>query len=168
LSYPVGKLTRMTKTPTATVMRLPEGYGNPSVTLDWAAVQGKLERAERYWFATTRPDGRPHVVPLDGIWFTDLWYFGGAPQAVHQRNLQHNRQAAIHLEDTVAAVIVEGTAEFVTLTPDEARALAAASRAKYPSYGATPGGYASGVWRLRPAVVLAWDRLDIDATRFAF
>jgi hypothetical protein len=87
---------------------------------------------------------------------------------VHQRNLRHNQRAAINLPDTNAAVIVEGTAEFVTLTPDEARALAAASEVKYPAYGATPEGYAGGVRRLRPSGAFAWERLDVDATRFRF
>jgi hypothetical protein len=155
-------------TPIATPMRLPEGYGRPSVTLDWSAVRQRLEQAEQYWFATTRPDGRPHVVPLDGIWLDDRWYFGGDPRAVHQRNLDHNRQSAVHLPDPMAALIVEGTAEFVTLPPDLARRLAAASRAKYPAYGVTPESYAGGVWRLRPSVALAWERLNVDATRFAF
>jgi nitroimidazol reductase NimA-like FMN-containing flavoprotein (pyridoxamine 5'-phosphate oxidase superfamily) len=154
-------------TPVAAPIRLPPGYGNPTATLDWQAVRQKLERAERYWLATTRPDGRPHVVPVDGIWLDDLWYFGGAPQAVHQRNLRHNRHVAVNLEDTVAAVIVEGGAEFVTLEPELAERLATASRAKYP-YGATAESYAGGVWRLRPSVAFAWDRLNVDATRFTF
>jgi hypothetical protein len=158
----------MTSTPTAAPMRLPEEYGHPSTTLDWSAIQLRLEQAEQYWFATTRPDGRPHVVPLDGIWLDDLWYFGGAPQAVHQRNLGDNRQAAVHLADTMAVVILEGTAEFVTLAPDLAQRLATASNTKYPVYAATPERYAGGVWRLRPSVVFAWDRLDVDATRFEF
>jgi hypothetical protein len=166
VSYPRGMVRGMT--PTAAQMRLPEGYGHPSATVDWDAVRHRLERAERYWFATTRPDSRPHVVPLDGIWLDDLWYFGGSPQAIHQRNLKHNRQVAIHLEDTFAAIIVEGVAEFVTLDPGLARRLAAASRAKYPAYGATPEGFSSGVWRLRPALALAWNELFVDATRFTF
>ena len=74
----------------------------------------------------------------------------------------------MHLEDAVAAVIVEGTAEFGPLTPAEAQALATATQEKYAAYGATPERYSGGVWRLRPAVMLAWDRLDVDATRFTF
>jgi Pyridoxamine 5'-phosphate oxidase len=158
----------MTLTPTAVPMRLPKVYGTPQATLDWATIRPRLEQAEQYWFATTRPDGRPHVVPLDGIWLDDLWYFGGDPRAVHQRNLRDNQQSAVHLADPMAAVIVEGVAEFVTLPPDLAARLAAAMSAKYPQYGATPERFAGGVWRLRPSVVLAWDRLDVDATRFEF
>jgi hypothetical protein len=44
------------------------------------------------------------------------------------------------------------------------------ARVKYARYGyaVKPEEYAAGVWGLRPAVVLAWDRLNIDATRFVF
>jgi nitroimidazol reductase NimA-like FMN-containing flavoprotein (pyridoxamine 5'-phosphate oxidase superfamily) len=155
-------------TTTSASLSLPPGYGKPTVILPWQEIRERLVRAERYWLATTRPDGRPHVVPLDGIWLDDLWYFGGSPKAVHQRNLNTNQQVAINLEDALSAVIVEGRAEFVTLPAEVADRLATASRAKYPYYGATPQGYAAGVWRMRPTVAFAWNRLDTDATRFTF
>jgi hypothetical protein len=60
----------MTRTPNATPMRLPEGYGNPNVTLDWSAVRQRLEHAEQYWFATTLAWNRSYrtrsLVP-DGV-----------------------------------------------------------------------------------------------------
>ncbi|MEV0388431.1 pyridoxamine 5'-phosphate oxidase family protein [Nonomuraea sp. NPDC050643] len=31
--------------------------------------------------ATVRADGRPHVVPVDGVWVDDRLYFGGRPEA---------------------------------------------------------------------------------------
>jgi Pyridoxamine 5'-phosphate oxidase len=156
--------------PVAAQLQLPEGYGTPSRLLAWIEVRQRLEAAEQYWLATTRPDGRPHVVPVDGVWVDDIWYFGGAAEAVHQRNLRDNRQVAVHLADPIAAVIVEGTAEWRTPGPDEARAIADATRIKYARYGypANPDDYAAGMWGLRPAVVLAWDRLNVDATRFTF
>jgi hypothetical protein len=156
--------------PVAEQMQLPEGYGAPSKVLAWGAVRRRLEEAEQYWLATTRPDGRPHVVPVDGVWVDDVWYFGGAAQAVHQRNLQHNRQVAVHLADPIAAVIVEGIAQWRTPAADEARRIADATRVKYAKYGypANPDDYVAGVWGLRPTVVLAWDQLNVDATRFTF
>ena len=156
--------------PVAEQMQLPEGYGTPDTLLAWSAVRRRLEEAEQYWLATTRPDGRPHVVPVDGVWVDDLWYFGGAAAAVHQRNLRHNRQVAVHLADPIAAVIVEGTAEWRTPDRDEAHRIADATRVKYAAYGypIDPDNYAAGVWGLRPAVVLAWEQLHVNATRFRF
>ncbi|MBO0869600.1 MAG: pyridoxamine 5'-phosphate oxidase family protein [Micromonosporaceae bacterium] len=156
-------------TPTAAQMHLPPGYAGPDRRLlDWTAVRRRLAEARRYWLATTRPDGRPHVVPLDGIWLADLWYFGGAPEAIHQRNLLSDPRVAMNLADPESAVIVEGTAEFVTLATGEAVRLAEVMNEKYPEYKATTQRFADGVWRLRPALVLAWDQLDVDATRFTF
>jgi nitroimidazol reductase NimA-like FMN-containing flavoprotein (pyridoxamine 5'-phosphate oxidase superfamily) len=64
-----------------------------------------------YWLATTRPDGRPHVVPLDGLWLDDAWFFGGSAETVKSRNLKANPRAVVHLDDSERAVIVEGRCE---------------------------------------------------------
>lgn len=156
--------------PIAEQLQLPDGYGRPTTLLAWSGVRRRLEQAEQYWLATTRPDGRPHVVPVDGVWVDDIWYFGGASQAIHQRNMRHDPRVAVHLADPVAAVIAEGTARWRTPGPEEARHIAEASRAKYAAYGypADPAQYAGGVWGLRPAVVIAWDQLHVNATRFVF
>ncbi len=49
---------------------MPEGYGVPDSSdglLDWSDVEARLLAAPQYWMATTRPDGRPHVVPRWGV-----------------------------------------------------------------------------------------------------
>jgi Pyridoxamine 5'-phosphate oxidase len=99
--------------PTAERVELPEGYGTATTTMEWGAVRERLEQAPRYWLVTTRRDGRAHVVPVDGIWLDDAWWYGGSPGTLHQRNLEHDRRVAVHLEDTIAAVILEGSMERV-------------------------------------------------------
>lgn len=153
--------------PTAELLAVPAVYGKPKTLLDWDAVYPRLDQAERYWLATTRPDGRPHVVPVDGVWLDGVWYFGGHPDTVHQRNLRTNRKIAIHLEDAMAVVIVEGDAEWITPSAPVAKRLAETSNAKY-GYGATAKAYRAGTWGLRPRVVIAWANLMNDATRFTF
>jgi hypothetical protein len=153
--------------PTAEPLHFPPGYGDPKRTLDWPAVRGRLEAARSYWLATTRPDGRPHVVPVDGIWLDDHWYFGGSAETVHERNLRADPRVAVHLEDAASAVIVEGRAERVTPAADLAARLAGAANAKY-GYGATAEGYEAGIWALRPQRALAWSAFPTDATRFRF
>jgi len=156
--------------PVAEQMRLPEGYGVPHELLHWSKVRSRIEQAEHYWLATTRPDGRPHIVPVDGVWIDDVWYYGGAEQAVHHRNLLSNPQVAVHLPDTIAAVIVEGVAQWVKPSIELARRIADTTRGKYAKYGydVKAEDYLHGLWVVRPTVVLAWDRLNIDATRFVF
>jgi hypothetical protein len=153
--------------PTVAQINLPPGYGTPERALEWNAIRTRLEAAERYWLATTRPDGRPHVVPVDGVWVDGVWYFGGHPDTVHQRNLQHNQDIAVHLEDTVKAVIAEGRAEMVKPSPELARRLIAASKKKY-GYAMPDEAYAFGVWTLAPRRVLAWENVAADPTRFTF
>jgi nitroimidazol reductase NimA-like FMN-containing flavoprotein (pyridoxamine 5'-phosphate oxidase superfamily) len=148
-------------------IRLPAGYGTAKRTLDWGTVRQRLEASPRYWLATTRPDGRPHVVPVDGVWVGGVWYFGGHPDTVHQRNLRDNQEIVVHLEDTVAAVIAEGRAERTPVDAGQARELAAASERKY-GYAPPPAMYEDGVWSLRPRRVLAWEDLSSDPTRFTF
>jgi nitroimidazol reductase NimA-like FMN-containing flavoprotein (pyridoxamine 5'-phosphate oxidase superfamily) len=153
--------------PVAQPLDFPALYGEPEVLLAWEDVSARLEAAKQYWLATVRPDGRPHVVPLDGNWIGDAWYFGGSPETVKYRNLSANPHAALHLEDANSAVIVEGVAE-VTVPDDEfAERLAELSKAKY-GYGPPASVYKTGVWRLEPVRVLAWTQFPRDATRFRF
>jgi nitroimidazol reductase NimA-like FMN-containing flavoprotein (pyridoxamine 5'-phosphate oxidase superfamily) len=146
---------------------LPAAYGAPDRLLLWADVERRLTEATVYWLATTRPDGSPHVVPVDGMWLDTAAWFGGHPSTRHTRNLRRNPRAVVHLEDGTAAVIVHGVA--AVHVPDDAGAerLAAAAKAKY-GYGQPASTYREGVWRLTPVTVLAWNELPRDATRFRF
>ncbi|WP_157246389.1 pyridoxamine 5'-phosphate oxidase family protein [Nonomuraea typhae] len=151
--------------PTAEVLDLPDGYRTApqTITLTWDEVRGKLAAAQSYWLATTRPDGRPHVVPVDGLWVEDRFYFSGGEQTVHIRNLREDGRAGVHLEDAKAAVIVEGRAALVRLDPALAARVEAADREKY-GYGA----FTPEAWELTPERVLAWNWLPQDATRFTW
>jgi hypothetical protein len=153
--------------PTAERIDLPEGYGKATRTMDWAAVRERLERAPRYWLVTNRRDGRAHVVPVDGLWLDDTWWYGGSPQTLHQRNLEHDQRVVVHLEDTMAAVILEGSMRRVVPPPALAGRLAAASTAKY-GYGPPEAAYAAGLWALRPDRARAWSEFPADVTRFRF
>jgi nitroimidazol reductase NimA-like FMN-containing flavoprotein (pyridoxamine 5'-phosphate oxidase superfamily) len=153
--------------PVAEHLRLPEEYGRPSTLLSWASVSQRLVEAPRYWLATVRPDGRPHVVPTDGLWVGDALWFGGGAGTVHHRNLLHDGAAVAHLEDGERAVVVEGRARPTRPSAEQARELAALSEAKY-GYAAPVEAYRAEIWRLPPMRVLAWERFPADATRFRF
>ncbi|HET6770719.1 MAG TPA: pyridoxamine 5'-phosphate oxidase family protein [Actinomycetota bacterium] len=153
--------------PIAELLGFPEEYGKAATKLDWAAVRAELERAERYWIATTREDGRPHVVPVDGIWVDDLWYYGGSEEAVHHRMVTANPQVVMHLEDAMKAVIVEGEVRSTNPSKLVAERLAATSKKKY-GYAPPAADYEKGVLTLFPKRVLAWTTFPKDATRFRF
>jgi hypothetical protein len=73
----------------------------------------------------------------------------------------------VHLEDTVAAVILEGSMRRTVPPPSLARRLAAASHEKY-GYGPPEAAYAAGLWALRPDRARAWSTFPADVTRFRF
>ena len=135
--------------------------------MPWADVDRKLAEAKHYWLATVRVDGRPHVVPVDGLWLDARLRFGGVASTVWQKNVDHDPRVAVHLDDSAAAVIVEGTCAVEVPGLEEAEALVAASRSKY-GYAPPVEAYLSGVWTLTPDKVLAWTDLTADATRFVF
>jgi hypothetical protein len=149
----------------ARLLTLPKSYGTPHRVLAWEEVEQKLLKSKTYWLATTRPDGRPHTVPVDGIWLEGALYFGGDPATVHMRNLRSNPRAVVHTESGESPVIVEGTAKWYQPSHTEIGRLIEATQAKY-GYPASPDSFSAGTWRLLPGSVLAWDVLYQDATRF--
>ena len=155
--------------PTATKISFPKGYGTAKEVLAWAEVRARLEEAKAYWLATTRADGAPHLVPVDGLWVDDVWYYGGAPDTVHRRTVAQNPRAVMHLADPIKAVIVEGVVRGEGPSPELAQRLADASNTKYVEYGYRNDATAyADVLALFPTRVLAWTAFPLDATRFEF
>ena len=77
----------------------------------------RVETAKNVWMATVRPDGRPHLVPVWYVVDEGRWYICTAPGSVKARNLSHNPQLALALEDGTNPVIVEGEAQAVSPSP---------------------------------------------------
>jgi nitroimidazol reductase NimA-like FMN-containing flavoprotein (pyridoxamine 5'-phosphate oxidase superfamily) len=113
-------------------------YGNAEATPPpWEAIQRLLAEAQLYWIITVRADGRPHAVPLVGVWQDGAFAFCTGSDEQKQRNLDANPQVAVTTGSTGANgwdsgtdVVVEGTAVRVT-DPEDLRRLAAAWYAKY-------------------------------------
>jgi hypothetical protein len=90
------------------------GEGADDVLQPWSHAQKRLEVARNFWLATVRPDGRPHVTPVWGVWLDGALYIGGGSTARWARNLAEQPSAAIHLESGDDVVILEGeVVEFV-------------------------------------------------------
>ncbi len=134
--------------------------------LDWAGVQKRLEAARNYWIATTRPNGRPHVMPVWGLWWDDAFYFSTDPASQKGRNLVNNPEVVVHLESGDDAVILEGAAERVTdaNTLDE---FADRYDAKY-QFRPDTGNPDFAFFRVRPRRAFAWHEPDFpnSATRW--
>jgi len=164
--------------PVADRPTMPDGYGIPASMdglLPWDAVEARLHDARVYWMATTRPDGRPHVVPRWGVWLEGRLWYDGAPTTRHARNLRENPACALHLEDGTRAVILEGTSGPASAPgPAFGGRLAAGFADKYTADGYTlePGAWegeeAGGLCVFVPRTGLAWTAFPADATRYRF
>ena len=47
--------------------------------LPWSWAAERLAKARTYWLATTRPDGRPHAMPVWGVWLAGRDYSPTSP-----------------------------------------------------------------------------------------
>ena len=152
--------------------KFPDGYGIPKDTkgvLPWSWVDERMAKAQNYWVSTTRPDGRPHVRPVDGVWVEGALCFGGAPTSRWMRNLDANPAITVHLGGETEVLILEGTAERVA---DPKHPLVApsqkASREKYPGYFGGGEMPFAPFWMLRPSMAYAWamESFPKSATRW--
>ena len=148
-----------------------DGYGIPAHEkgmLRWQEVVDQLAKSRNYWIVTTRPDGRPHAVPVWGVWLDERLYFGTDRRSRKARNLAKNPAMGVHLESGDDAVILEGLAEEVT----NADLIAAIDKAYSPKYKMrlteAPGELV--IYALRPRVALAWRERDFprSSTRWRF
>jgi hypothetical protein len=118
----------------------------------WSYAVERLSRAHAYWVATTRPDGRPHAVPLWGVFVEECFMFSTGAQSRKARNLAANSYIVIGAEPGDDAVVVEGHAELVT---DLAlrRAFAAAYAAKYSW---NMDDFSEPIYAVHPSVAFAY------------
>jgi hypothetical protein len=77
----------------------------------WSWALERLEKSHNYWIATSRPDGRPHLMLVWGIWWQDAFWFSTGPSSRKAKNLAANSACAIGTEKADEAVILEGITE---------------------------------------------------------
>ena len=92
------------------------GYGISNANegeglLPWEWAAERLSVSHNYLVATTRPDGRPHVMPVWGLWLDDAFYFSTGRQSRKARNLSANSRCVVSTDRLDEAVILEGVAE---------------------------------------------------------
>lgn len=144
------------------------GYDLPTThekLLTWEFVAEQMTAAHYYWISTTYPDGRPHAVPVWGIWHNNRLQFDGGPQTRWSRNLASNPAIAVHLPDGNQVVIIEGHAEAL-----DDNALDKAGWAQIDTlYGDKYDAEGSPYWVVHPHKVLAWDGDSLETmTRWVF
>jgi nitroimidazol reductase NimA-like FMN-containing flavoprotein (pyridoxamine 5'-phosphate oxidase superfamily) len=87
-----------------------------SAATPWSKALERLENPEKYrtyWLTTVRPDGRPHVMPLLGLWLDGRFYFLTGENSRRGKNLAENPHSVVTFgSQTIPALdlVVEGEA----------------------------------------------------------
>ena len=119
--------------------------------LPWAWVARKMNGCRTFWLATIRPSlhagqGRPHVMPVWGVWLDDAFFFSTGRKSRKGQNLAANPACTITNDDGEEAVIVEGSAEEVK----GAAVLERFAAAYMKKYKMDPRGMGEPIFRVRP------------------
>jgi nitroimidazol reductase NimA-like FMN-containing flavoprotein (pyridoxamine 5'-phosphate oxidase superfamily) len=146
----------------------------------WPDAEKELKSAGVYWLATVRPDGRPHVTPLMGVWLDGIFSFCTGERERKAKNLAENRHVVVTTGCNSMTegldVVIEGDA--VRLT-DAARLQQLAERytAKYDwTVTVRDGGFAMDpdepialVFDVTPVTIFAFKKGEpFSQTRWMF
>ena len=133
----------------------------------WSWAEEILRAGHNYWVATAAPGGRPHAMPVWGVWHELEFWFSTGGGSRKARNLAERAECSVGTERGANAVIVEGVA--TRFAAGEAQAEIA--RLYAAKYG---GGYPedSPLFRVAPRVVFGFseaaDEFAETATRWVF
>ena len=156
--------------PRATRPKMPPGYGiaGEGEYMSWDDMSSRLEAAHNYWVSTTRPDGRPHAMPVWGVWLDGTLSFGTDPDSRKARNLAANPEIVVHLESGDEVAILEGAVATVT----DSRVIKEIDAAYKKKYGMklTDAPGTPCIFAVRPRLAFAWREKDFNqfATRWVF
>jgi hypothetical protein len=89
------------------------GLGEGSGLLPWSWAVERLTESHDYWVSTVRVDGRPHCMPVWGVWDDALW-FSSSLNSRKARNLSSNAHCTVATSDPSEPVVLEGTARLVS------------------------------------------------------
>lgn len=142
--------------PEASRPSMPPQYGIQAPTvgqgvLPWTWAEDRLAQARGYWLATTRPDGRPHVAVVWGVWLDDRFYFATSATSRKGRNLAAHPHCVVCPEQSAEAVILEGVTEGVS----DRAAIDRFEEAYSAKYGEGIDTALFQVYRVRPRLAFA-------------
>jgi pyridoxamine 5'-phosphate oxidase-like protein len=160
-------------TPKITRPKFPKGYvDNPISELSWAFVEKRLIESKNYWLCSTRPNGRPHVVPRWCVYLDGRIYYDGSPETRHARNIMENPYVSLHLESGDEVIILDGRSEPAGKPEaDFAQDLSKIYKKKYAESGYAPEPNQwdnGGLYVFTPRQCLAWTVFFENPTKFIF
>jgi hypothetical protein len=152
------------------------GYGLLGATegtglLPWSWAHDHLVASHDFWLATQRADGRPHLMPVWGVWDGSALWFSSARSSRKAANLRAHPRCSIATDNAYEPVILEGDAIAVTDEQQLRAALELENRKYGTDYGAEMIDTATNSWfRLQPVWAFSLDEDDFTGspTRWSF
>ena len=88
------------------------GYGiagpeQGSGLLHWSWAAERLTAARNYWVVSVWPDGRPHTMPVWGMWDDTVLWFTTAARSRKARNLRADPRCCVSTEDASDPVVLQ-------------------------------------------------------------
>ncbi|MBZ5615332.1 MAG: pyridoxamine 5'-phosphate oxidase family protein [Acidobacteriia bacterium] len=125
--------------------------------LSWAWVARKMNHCRTFWLATIHADlptghGRPHVMPVWGIWLDDAFFFSTGHKSRKCQNLSANPACTITNDNGEEAVIIEGMAT-PTEDPGVLERVATVYKKKYKM---DPRSIKEPIFAVRPSTVFGF------------
>ena len=120
-----------------------------------------------FWLATIhRSQGRPHVMPVWGVWLDDAFIFSTGRKSRKGQNLAANPACTIANDDGEQAVVVEGLAQEI----EDAATLERVAAAYGKKYKMDPRSMGEPIFAVRPKRVFGFIEKSFpkSATRWRF
>ncbi len=135
--------------------------------LPWSWVAKKMSGCHTFWLATIHAgNGRPHVMPLWGVWVDDAFFFSTGRKSRKGQNLAANPACTVSNDDGEEAMIVEGLATEV----EDAAELKRMATAYEKKYKMDPRSMGEPIFRVQPSHVFGFVEKSFpkSATRWKF
>jgi pyridoxamine 5'-phosphate oxidase-like protein len=143
------------------ILAADEGTG----LLPWSLAMERLAASHEYWLATVRPDRRPHLMPVWGVWFDQALWFSCSNGSRKTTNLRAGGQCSLATDDAQHPVVIEGVALVVTEEIDLARMLDAENTKYGTTYGLEMVDPSHNTcFQVRPTWAFALDAADFTGS----
>ena len=76
--------------------------------LPWSWAVERLTISHGFWLSTVRIDGRPHCMPVWGVWINNRFLFSTGAQSRKAQNISANPKCVVSTDRVDQAVVVEG------------------------------------------------------------
>jgi hypothetical protein len=131
--------------------------------LPWSWAEERLVRSHDYWLTSVRPDGRPHVMPVWGVWLDRALWWSSSRGSSKARNVAAEPRVAAATDNAYEPVVIEGIAVPVD-SVDELVPFVAATNAKYEGDYDLDFYTRNGVWRIEPTWAFSLDEANFPGT----